>query len=933
MNGVRRRQLLVAALAWLCLASATIAAPPPRWSDLETSLGSENYSEAKRQADFLLQRSSPPDRQRTAMVYGRILLGLGQKEQAKQFLNAAAKSGGGAQIALYTIWLTAMDKPEEGIRSLEKMLEKADRSLTTAEAADILAMLYLARGERENAKKAVDFGLGVLNYMKIKDGYVLALLNGRLNSDVSSSEAKRMYDRAEKLRADNKFAEAGQLFAQVRATYPKDQWAHASGFRIGQCYLGLNRVPQAEDWWQTFIKDSPGGPWRGQAHVALVDTSLLQLDLAKAMKHVMSATAAMTKGFDKDAEPSWKDASYEINLRQGIVSLVDGRFDAAAEGFQQAKLNLPSSTVGKDPQLLATSGKGTGVAAGLDRLIDAAQKRAKMLPDELNVGDDRAATALALGNIYNVLHQYDLAKGFFALPLNGPMRSKSAGHRSFAGLGLAHAVIGSGQPISSASSPSHGEKTRAAAPSAILQAKTICEASLAEYPKGSWHDETLYRLATIIQDQAEAKFGKSSKPTGAKDGNKANQPVKPSGSPEHDAKVEKERFAVLVKAKSEALPYWQQIIKRYPDSPRCEQALYYAGVLLYEMAETSPDEKRVDQMWKDATEALSRFCKAYSQSPYAGAAYARQIDIALERMFAPKVALGVSATAGEWAKWAIGGPMLDPPKSDAWALVVKYPDKSEIRRSVYDCLLRLGLVAYLVGDFDKAEQWIDIAGPKPPTAGFTTNPDMESLTLYCLQKAIRSKKPITEPRALEAAKTNEQRLLLQLGDLYLETIRPNKAEKVFLRIIEHDPKLGKVSVNLEGYAMLQIATSLDCQLDRRPEALAWLKDLATRRDLQGTYWDGYGMFCLALFTYNQTQDPKQSMPLYLEMLKRYPKHEKAELAHLYYCLEAIQLKNSVLADKASQSFFAKYPKSEYRSLLEKKMDALVKAAGNNNTSR
>ncbi len=133
----------------------------------------------------------------------------------------------------------------------------------------------------------------------------------------------------------------------------------------------------------------------------------------------------------------------------------------------------------------------------LDRLIAAAQQRAKLLPDELTIGDDRAATALAVGNIYNVLHQYDTAERDFSLPLNGTLRSRSAAHRSFAGLGLACAVIDSGKAISASKSGPQ--------PTPKQQAAAICQASLAEFPKGSWHDETLYRLAGVIQEMAQSR--------------------------------------------------------------------------------------------------------------------------------------------------------------------------------------------------------------------------------------------------------------------------------------------------------------------------------------------------------------------------------------------------------------------------------------------
>ena len=266
----------------------------------------------------------------------------------------------------------------------------------------MLAMLYMARGEQENAKKTVDFGLKVLQYQGVKSGYVLALLRGRLKSDFAAGWAKRLYDEAEKLRQKGKFVEAGELFAQVRAMYsglgapargkgvkgegvPASEWGHAAGFRIGQCYLGLNHPSQAIDWWQKFIKESPTGPWRGQAQVAIVDLALQsELNLKKAAEHATAAADALANRCEKvvgnkaavsshgaakghsaspppDADLSWKEAAYDIYLRQGIVSLIGSRFDVAADAFEQAKQSAPSGTSHE-------------IQLGLDRLIESSKR-------------------------------------------------------------------------------------------------------------------------------------------------------------------------------------------------------------------------------------------------------------------------------------------------------------------------------------------------------------------------------------------------------------------------------------------------------------------------------------------------------------------------------------------------------------------------------
>ncbi|MCE9553252.1 MAG: tetratricopeptide repeat protein, partial [Planctomycetes bacterium] len=451
-------------------------------------------------------------------------------------------------------------------------------------------------------------------------------------------------------------------------------------------------------------------------------------------------------------------------------------------------------------------------------------------------------------------------------------------------------------------------------------------ASLKAFDAGTWHDETLYRLATMIQDLAD-----KSEIANPKSEIGGDKPLSPKEK-EAREKAGEERLAAFVKSKAAALPYWQELVRRYgtkdkdgkltPHSPRVEEALYRIGVIMAEQAGVAPEDK-AEQAWKEANAALKRFCETYPKSLYVGDAYLRQMDIALERMFDLEMAQTLAPQAAQWASAAVTVEKAEMPALFPWASLVPRPEADQIKQTVYECFLRAGLAAYLAGQFDQAVDWISLAGPKSPGVAFTEKPDMESFGLYYLLKAIRSKKPLTEQQALDAAKTDQQRLAIQLADLYMETIRPEKAEEIFNRIINHDLHLGKVPPNLEGYAILQIATSLDRQEGRRPEALERLKTLAGRRDLQGTYWGGCGLFRLALFTYNQTQDPKKSLPLYEAMLKQYPNHQFGELAHLYYCLDAMQLKDNALAEKASQEFFQKYPGSEYRALLQQRLNTLA----------
>ena len=137
-----------------------------------------------------------------------------------------------------------------------------------------------------------------------------------------------------------------------------------------------------------------------------------QLDLAKATEHAIVAATAFAKGLDQQAEPS-----------SGTRPPTTSTFARASSPWSMAGSTPPSKDSNRRDSWLPRE-RRQEVQAGLNRLIEAAEKRVKLVPDELAVGDDRATLALVIGNIYNVLHQYDLAKGYFTLPLNGSLRSR-----------------------------------------------------------------------------------------------------------------------------------------------------------------------------------------------------------------------------------------------------------------------------------------------------------------------------------------------------------------------------------------------------------------------------------------------------------------------------------------------------------------------------
>lgn len=253
-RGLRTCALLILAALLLlggdCAELLAAAPKKPSLDALYKAISREDYGEAKRQADALLPQAARSDRLKISLAYGRVLLGLKQNDAARQYLAAMAREtldGDGPRLMeVYAAWLTWLDgKPDAAIKTLEDFLAKNISDAATAEAADVLAMLYMERGDTARAKRAVDFGLGALKYQELKTPYIETLLRNRLKSKSAASDDEKQYLAAEKLRQQEKYSDAGQAFFRLRQQYPKSPWSDAAGFRIGQCFLGLNRAPEA----------------------------------------------------------------------------------------------------------------------------------------------------------------------------------------------------------------------------------------------------------------------------------------------------------------------------------------------------------------------------------------------------------------------------------------------------------------------------------------------------------------------------------------------------------------------------------------------------------------------------------------------------------------------------------------------------------------
>jgi tetratricopeptide (TPR) repeat protein len=284
--------------------SQSLAAQPkapklPAIADLDRAMGAERYADARQIADVLLQSGGAAEQATVSLNYGRILLGQNDKkafsEYRKNVRQLKLKGPDATLIEVYDAWALALARPAEtdaAVKTLEDILGKNENCDATAEAADVLAQLYLARGDTADAKRVVEAGLKQFTgYQPRKTGYIDQILKNRLKAKASPAQA--LYDAAEKLRHEKKFLEAGRVYTQVQTTYPKDALAQAAEFHIGECLVGLQRPVQALELWRKFLKESPGGAWRGQARVAVADLLMDQLDLTGATNEVRQAAAVL----------------------------------------------------------------------------------------------------------------------------------------------------------------------------------------------------------------------------------------------------------------------------------------------------------------------------------------------------------------------------------------------------------------------------------------------------------------------------------------------------------------------------------------------------------------------------------------------------------------------------------------------------------------
>lgn len=785
-------------------------------------------------------------------------------------------------------------KKKQAIDLLQDVLRSGASGTLVAEAAVDLTNLYGDTKQFKEAQQTLEF---CKKYFEKSNFTRLEITPQTIAPFLAAADAaaKRLvylqddgrqeFEKAEALRHAHKYAEALACYQAIAKAYPQTDYAPQSELAMGSCLLGMERPLQAVEHWKRFVSTAPAGAWRGQAYVGLIDVFLEHLlEVKDAAKYAEMAAAAKDKALaDEKAGESWKALGYDLSLRQGIVAFLQGKADVAAKAFEEAKTYA--------------GGRGKPAAEGLDGLIEAAKANKGVVPDDvavrnasraLNAGD-KPTVALSMAMIYKVTGRQELSDKFLSRVLKDRFLKPTPAQVAFALYGEALSHFSA--DINKA--PEVKEQ--------LVRAIKVC-------PEASFHDESLYLIATLITQTAHAR---------AKTAEYAAQhaaPARPLTPEEREAKekADNQRRAALVKEEAEALPYWRELLKKYPKSCRSEVALYRLGVIEYVQGDVAEDA-RAGPIFAHAIETLKQFTDTCPDSPWAGDAYIKQIDVALERLFQIQRAQTTMKLATQWmsdcekrtARWQEKRSTLRP-----WQTNSPLPSKAMAKYLVDELRLRAILLAYLAERYENAKELLVAAGPVAPINGKIDPSKMEKIGLFFLQKAILDKKPVWKPEGLAAAQTDPQRTALKLADLYLKVMRHAKAAAIYQRIVDHDSAFAPVGSGLEVYACIQAARCYTFKHAQHDKALTVLQRLY-RSELVQEPMAADGLLWLATLTYNFTQDPKKARPHFEYILKNFSGSPVAERTLYFYCLNALAAKDKVLAEAAGREFLTRYPQSAW----------------------
>lgn len=727
--------------------------------------------------------------------------------------------------------LTASDQAKltAAIGTLEPLLRVKKWNLATVEAALDLSRLYTQARRFDDAKKALDYVVAYLgNARNIRAMELPPALAAPFINAAKAALKNLKYDRnaglaefqaAEKLRHDKKFAQAAQAYQALIKNFPQSDYAPRSDLHIGDCLLGLGQTARAIAHWEKFIAPAPAGPWRGQAYISIIDYYLEeQLDLTNASKYATQARTSLPAALADKPTPaapangaapritaaeSWQLVAFDIHLRVGLVSFCQGQGQSAiaAKAFQSAKALTKNKETAKSLTTLIAATKAgqpviptdvTGGGAGEMKAAGAASPSAK---SEIRNPKSAISLALSLGTINLLIHRIDQADAFFdrvlgtpAVPAKRgvPARRARPPMPGATPAQRAYAIFGRGATLQASNKPD--------------QAKEYFQASIQAHKQATWHDETLYRLATIAQKRASScslgaskEERKDAKPGSA---DKARQSAA-------TAAVEKSRLSARLSANAEALRCSQELINRYPKSIHYEETWYMASIL--QMERTNRKEGLV---------LLDQFTRNYPRGQFTGEALLilgqtvleRDMDIERSRAYLNTLDAWIQGKRGTKKEVRTGvgilsqigtphRPLMSVPEGIS-LLALSGPE--ELGRRWYypaqlkacactdkylasiktQCAVLMGFIHYAEGNTHGALAEASRIASLDPAAR-----NLSWSSASRVKWAIEHKQLLAYPDELSLFK-RRAKLGVQLGDYYYLTEQFDRAISVFTRLIE-----------------------------------------------------------------------------------------------------------------------------------------------------
>ena len=801
-------------------------------------------------------------------------------------------------------------KLKEAERILDPLLGKEHQTTATSEAALVYAEVLIELRNYKRAAIAASFAEG---FLKSKAGRELGesiapfvdaaksmkkrvqnASRKRPKTPKPTDKAEVMFKKAEAHRAKKQYASAMNVYLQIMEHYSSSPFAPRSELHTGHCWLGSGNKNKAISTWEEFIRKKPIGPWRGQAYIELIDLALEKLDLSEAVQHVQLAERGVN---NLSPDHSWKIVRFELAFRFGAVHYISGDFSSAAEAFQSA--------------IKSASGRQTG---SLNKLLQAADNKSPLIPTDC-IGDKQTpgTTALSLAMLFHLIGKNTHADTFLScLP-----RQVTPIQRSF-GCFLKGSILQTANKL----------------PQAITQ----YEVSLKTAKTASFHDETLYRLASITERLAK-KAHPAPKLKAVKSGEAhsdlAAQKIKAQKA------AEKKRQAALAAAQSKAAPYWKEIVTRYSKtdvatgkfsatSPHVELALYRLALIRYWKAEQLDSTNT----WREAVIELKKFTSAYPKSLWAGDAFVRQIDAALEGAY--DVPLGIerikdglvwAEALGLTVETRVDGALSDRATDEAAKAISEWYPKLPLWGSreslggrtlldkLYNLYLRAGILAYVQEDYDGAEKHFQAAGPARPTDGMQGSFDKQKFGLHSLAICCRRKEPAWHKGIAGSIKVSRNRLLLKLADTYLHAGRLEKAESIYRLFTKEGSKQLKVDLASESYSRLRLALTLSQDQGNASSSIEIYKSYYQSEHSKYP-WTADAILMLGVLIQNTERSPSKAMNHYKYVYTHFPKHPEAERAMYFHCLGASLMKDTKLVMSISKDFLEKYPDSQWYKAVQ-----------------